>query len=95
MWQSLQAVKGELVGIIGFFRHRGTGVAAALMQEELAFLRQRGDIDQVQLSVVTTNHSAVRFYEKMGFLPYGLEKRALKSGERYLDEMHMYLLLHD
>ena len=102
-------VGGELAGIIGYFRHRGlkarhkasvvsmyvreahrgTGVAAALMQEE------RGDIDQVQLAVVTTNPGAVRFYEKMGFLPYGLEKRALKTGERYVDETHMYMLLHD
>lgn len=108
-------VEGEIAGIIGFFRHkgtkarhkvsvvsmyvreasRGTGVAAGLMQAELAHLRALGDVDQVQLAVVTSNPAAIRFYEKMGFLPYGFEKQALKAGDRYVDETHMYLLLHD
>ncbi|MGG1659717.1 N-acetyltransferase family protein [Brevibacillus sp. NRS-1366] len=108
-------VEGEIVGIIGFFRHRGTkarhkvsvvsmyvrdshrgtGIAAELMQEELAYLRKLGDVDQVQLAVVTSNPGAVRFYEKMGFLPFGFEKRALKVGDRYVDETHMYLLFNE
>ncbi|MGM0711644.1 GNAT family N-acetyltransferase [Brevibacillus parabrevis] len=107
-------VAGELVGIIGYFRHRGikarhkaavvsmyvreahrgTGIAQALMHEELAYLKARGDISQVQLAVVTSNPGAVRFYEKMGFVPYGYEKQALKVGERYVDETLMYVLLH-
>lgn len=104
-------VKGQLAGMIGFFRHRGlkarhkvsiismyvrkehrkTGVARALMETELAYLKQRGDIDTVQLSVVTTNPAAIRLYENMGFQSYGLEKRALKFEEQYFDEHHMYM----
>jgi RimJ/RimL family protein N-acetyltransferase len=71
--------------------HRGTGMAAGLMHAALNHLREMGDVDQVQLAVVTSNPAAVRFYEKMGFIPFGFEKRALKTGERYLDETHMYL----
>ncbi|RNB88924.1 GNAT family N-acetyltransferase [Brevibacillus nitrificans] len=105
--------KGEIVGTIGFFRHkgrkvrhkgaivsmyvrevhRGSGVAAGLMNAALDYIRGLGDVDQVQLAVVTTNPAAVRFYEKMGFQTYGFEKRALKAGERYFDETHMYLLI--
>ncbi|CAM3228446.1 MULTISPECIES: GNAT family protein [Brevibacillus] len=104
--------EGEIVGLIGYFRHkgakvrhkavivsmyvkqahRGTGVARELMQATLAHLQAFGDIDQVQLAVVTSNQAAVRFYEKMGFQPFGQEKRALKIGDKYVDETHMYLL---
>jgi len=108
-------VEGEIVGIIGFFRHRGTkvrhkvlvvsmyvteshrgtGIAAGLMQEEISYLKKLGDVDQVQLAVVTSNPAAVRFYEKMGFLPYGFEKKALKIGDRYVDETHMYMMINE
>ncbi|MGE7270424.1 N-acetyltransferase family protein [Brevibacillus panacihumi] len=103
---------GEMIGLIGYFRHkgakvrhkasivsmyvkkahRGTGVAGQLMQAALSHLQAFGDIDQVQLAVVTANESAKRFYEKMGFVPYGLEKRALKIGDIYVDEAHMYMM---
>ncbi|MFS0555611.1 N-acetyltransferase family protein [Brevibacillus sp. 179-C9.3 HS] len=73
--------------------HRGTGIAQALMEAELAYLKKRGDIDTVQLAVVTSNPAAIRLYEKMGFIPYGLEKRALKVGDQYFDESHMYILV--
>jgi RimJ/RimL family protein N-acetyltransferase len=72
--------------------NRGTGIAGELMRATLAHLQSFGDIDQAQLAVVTSNQAAVRFYEKMGFQPYAHEKRALKIGDTYLDETHMYKL---
>ncbi|MFD2083967.1 GNAT family N-acetyltransferase [Brevibacillus brevis] len=85
--------KASIVSMYVREAYRGTGVAQALMQAELAYLKERGDIDTVQLAVVTTNPAAIRLYEKMGFIPYGLEKRALKNGDQYFDESHMYILL--
>lgn len=85
--------KASIVSMYVREAYRGTGVAQALMQTELAYLKKRGDIDTVQLAVVTTNPGAIRLYEKMGFLPYGLEKRALKIGDQYFDENHMYIHL--
>ncbi|MFF0826733.1 GNAT family N-acetyltransferase [Brevibacillus sp. NPDC003359] len=85
--------KAAIVSMYVREAYRGTGVAQALMQTELAYLKKRGDIDTVQLAVVTTNPAAIRLYEKMGFLPYGVEKRALKIGDQYFDENHMYILL--
>jgi RimJ/RimL family protein N-acetyltransferase len=46
----------------------------------------RGQVEQVMLSVITENERARHFYEKMGFEPYGLERRALRIGDRYYDE---------
>jgi RimJ/RimL family protein N-acetyltransferase len=45
------------------------------------------------LSVVTTNASARRLYESLGFVAYGTEIRAMKLGETYYDEIHMALRL--
>lgn len=73
--------------------YRGSGAASGLMQTVLGHLRQLGDVQQVQLVVVASNLAAIRLYEKMGFQPFGHEKNALKVGERYLDEIHMYMFL--
>ena len=48
-------------------------------------------MEQIQLSVVTTNESARRLYRSLGFQVYGLEPAALKLDGRDLDEEHMYL----
>ena len=53
----------------------------------------RGEVDQVLLQVVSDNGRAVRLYESEGFVSYGLERRALKLGERYLDEYMMVRFL--
>jgi len=85
--------KASIVSMYVKKAHRGTGVAGELMKAALTHLKAFGDVDQVQLAVVTSNESAVRFYEKMGFLQYGLEKRALRIEGTYVDEAHMYMLM--
>ncbi|HEX7200380.1 MAG TPA: hypothetical protein VF213_12925 [Dongiaceae bacterium] len=52
-----------------------------------------GQFDQVLLQVVSDNHRAIRLYESEGFVSYGLERRAMKEGERYLDEYLMVRFL--
>jgi RimJ/RimL family protein N-acetyltransferase len=39
--------------------------------------------------VVSDNQPARRLYERLGFLEYGLEKKALKQDGRYSDELLM------
>jgi RimJ/RimL family protein N-acetyltransferase len=43
--------------------------------------------------VVTSNVAACRLYRAAGFKEYGLERRALKVGSEYYDEMLMALQL--
>lgn len=76
--------KGILWGMYVREPQRGSGLAGALVEAVLAHARSR--VEQVQLSVVTANEYATRFYRKMGFESYGVERRALKIGERYFDE---------
>ena len=76
--------KGLLWGMYVKEAARGTGLAEAMV--EAVVDHAKGKVEQILLSVIEDNERARRFYEKMGFEPYGLEPRALKIGERYLGE---------
>jgi RimJ/RimL family protein N-acetyltransferase len=72
---------------------RGQGIARALLYNVLARAISIADLEQINLSVVTTNGAARRLYLSLGFEVYGLERRALKVNDQYLDEEHMVLFL--
>ena len=87
------AHKGLLWGMYvrGAARKSGLGkklVAAVLDQA-------RGRVEMVQLAVVSENEAARRLYAAMGFVEYGHEKRALKQGGRYFDEVLMVKFLDE
>lgn len=76
--------KGIMWGMYVKPEARGTGLAEAMVEAVADFAK--GKVEQILLSVITDNERAMRFYEKMGFEPYGRERRALKIGGRYYDE---------
>ena len=83
--------KGVLWGMYVRPTVQGLGLGRALVRAVLE--HARGEVEQVLLLVVSDNLRAVRLYESEGFVSYGLERRALKQGERYLDEYHMVRLV--
>lgn len=78
------AHKGVLWGMYVEPTARGTGLAKAMVEAALDYARDH--VEQVLISVITDNERARRFYEKMGFEPYGVEPRALKIAGKYYDE---------
>jgi ribosomal protein S18 acetylase RimI-like enzyme len=50
-------------------------------------------IEQIMLSVVTTQDAAVSLYRSLGFESFGCERGALKIGDRCLDEENMVLFV--
>ena len=70
---------------------RGSGVAAALVEALLGHASK--EVEQEQLTVEVNNHRARRFYERMGFVEYGLEKESLKYRGTYFDEALMVKFL--
>lgn len=76
--------KGVMWGMYVREDARGTGLADAMV--EAVVDHARGRVEQIMLSVLASDERARRFYARMGFEPYGLEKRALKIGDRYCDE---------
>ncbi len=83
--------KGVLWGMFVQPEARGTGLAAALVVRVLE--QARGIVEEVRLTAVASNTAAVRLYTRAGFRQYGLERRALKIGNEYHDELLMALRL--
>jgi RimJ/RimL family protein N-acetyltransferase len=72
---------------------RGRGLARALLLEILRLARTVPGAEQVQLCVTLPSEAARRLYEKTGFTVFGEERRALRVGEVYVDELHMVIQL--
>jgi RimJ/RimL family protein N-acetyltransferase len=83
--------KGVLWGMYVRPEARGTGLAAALVQRTVEHAVTL--VEEICLTVVTSNVAACRLYGAAGFKEYGLERRALKVGSEYYDEMLMALQL--
>jgi RimJ/RimL family protein N-acetyltransferase len=84
--------KGVLWGMYVRLEARGTGLAAALVQQVVAHARTL--VEQVCLTVVASNVAARRLYNAAGFEEYGLERRGLKVGSEYYDQVLMVLPLN-
>jgi ribosomal protein S18 acetylase RimI-like enzyme len=81
------AHKGHLVGMYVRPGARRGGVGRQLV--ETIIETARGRVEVVQLTVVAGNEGARRLYAGLGFEEYGLEKKALKLGDLYFDEILM------
>jgi RimJ/RimL family protein N-acetyltransferase len=86
--------KGNLVAMYISPDSRRKGGAKLLVQEAIN-LSKALNLEVLHLSVVTDNHPAKKLYEGIGFQSYGLERKAIKLPNRYLDEEHMELFLDD
>ncbi len=72
---------------------RGQGVAKAILLDLIEKARNEEGIEQLHLTVVSSNLSAKKLYESLGFETYGVEPRALKDIDQYYDEDLMVLFL--
>ncbi|WP_099159248.1 GNAT family N-acetyltransferase [Virgibacillus ndiopensis] len=72
---------------------RGCGTARNLMVKAIEVIKQMDGIEQVYLSVVANNEPAKRLYKSFGFKTYGIDRKALKVENVYLDEELMVLNL--
>ena len=87
--------KGGIWGVYVAPEARGGGLARRLMVEAIERAKTMPDLEEVILTVSTTQSAAMKLYESLGFKEYGHEVRALKQGDIYIDEKMMMLRLHD
>jgi ribosomal protein S18 acetylase RimI-like enzyme len=85
--------KGNIWGMYVAPEARGQGIGRALLQEATARAKTLPALEQIQLGVVVTQTAARQLYASLGFVVFGVEKRAVKIGEAYLDEELMVLHL--
>ncbi len=86
--------KGTITAMYVAPEMRRMGLGKELLREVITRARELPGLEQVNLAVVTANVPARNLYRSFGFEVYGLERRALKLGDRYLDEELMVLWLH-
>src|SRR5690606_36859575 len=72
---------------------RGLGIGKSLMIEAIQVAHDWAGVEQVYLTVVTTNEPAKKLYASLGFEVFGTEKRALKVKDTHYDEEHRVLFL--
>ncbi|MBZ0304522.1 MAG: GNAT family N-acetyltransferase [Anaerolineae bacterium] len=85
--------KGNIWGMYVALEARGQGIGRHLMEAILERVKNVEGLEQVNLTVVSTNAAARQLYLSLGFTIFGLESRALKIGEQYFDEEYMVLKL--
>jgi ribosomal protein S18 acetylase RimI-like enzyme len=79
--------KGHLVSMYVRPEARRASIGRRLVEATIDIACRH--VELVQLSVVKENAAARCLYAGLGFVEYGLEKKALKHGGRYFDEILM------
>lgn len=83
--------KGVIWGVYVRHEARRQGLARRLIEAVLAHAGTQ--VELVQLTVTVANDPARALYRSLGFVDYGLEERALKFADRYVDEALMVKFL--
>jgi ribosomal protein S18 acetylase RimI-like enzyme len=83
--------KGRVYAVYVSASQRGKGVGRALLERLLETAKQDATLEQILISVATTQTAARELYRSLGFESYGIQPAALKIGSTYVDEDHMIL----
>ena len=87
--------RGELVQVYVEPAYRGQHIGEKLLRRALNYAFSLDGIEQVQLSVITNNTTAINLYEKFGFKAFGVQPKYFKVGNDYMDQQFMQLFKND
>ncbi|MGA7461114.1 MAG: GNAT family N-acetyltransferase [Candidatus Korobacteraceae bacterium] len=85
--------KGRIWGVYLSAELRGQGIGRRMLQTVVERAAKIEGLEQIILSVTTTQAAAIATYRSLGFTSFGIEPKALKIGDRYVDEEYMILPL--
>ncbi|MGP0018274.1 MAG: N-acetyltransferase family protein [Candidatus Sulfotelmatobacter sp.] len=83
--------KSRIWGVYVTSERRGQGVGRRLLEAILERTTRNEGVEQILISVTATQTAAAALYRSLGFESFGHEPRALKVGNRWIDEEHMLL----
>ena len=87
--------KGRIWGVYVRANYRGRRLGRGLLVALLERVKKLRGLEQVSLSVSSTQKAAKKLYRSLGFESFGVEDKALKIGDQYLDQEYMVLRLND
>jgi len=70
---------------------RGEGIGKLLLEQIISNSQNIKGLEQLNITVASNNKVAKMLYEGFGFKSYGVEKKALRVDQKYLDEDLMAL----
>ena len=83
----------SIFGVYVSPKYRRKGLGTRLLKAALLRIGKREGIVKVKLAVNPEQQSALRMYEKAGFVVVGRMRKELKVGRRFFDELMMEMLL--
>jgi ribosomal protein S18 acetylase RimI-like enzyme len=83
--------KGRVWGVYVTASERGRGLAHSMMKALLERAAAIAGLEQVLLSVTSTQTAALALYRSLGFEMFGTEPRALNVGGEFIDEHYLIL----
>lgn len=86
------AHKARIWGVYVTPELQSRGIGRRLLEAAIAAGGKMGGVEQLHLEVVVGNDRARALFLALGFQSYGVEKRALRMGETYVDEELMFLM---
>lgn len=86
-----QRHRGQIWGVYVRPEARGQGLVSMLLAQAIG--AARGRVESLHLGVGTYNSVAIRAYAAAGFVESGLQPRALRIGDDFIDEIAMTLQL--
>jgi ribosomal protein S18 acetylase RimI-like enzyme len=97
-WCDVSPMMGEgfaHCGRLGMGVHRdfrGQGIGTQLLAQAMQKSREKG-LERIELEVYGSNESAIRFYERAGFVVEGVKKRGRKLDGEYDDLVQMAVFI--
>ena len=85
--------RGHIWGMYVRSHEQGKGFGKALLANAIERAKSLPGLGQIELCVVTRNHTARNLYASLGFASCGIDPRALFVDGEYLDEERMVLIL--
>ena len=87
--------RGELVQVYVEPAYRDQNIGENLLRHALDYAFGLEGVEQVQLSVITSNTRAIKLYEKLGFKTFGVQPKYFKVENGYLDQQFMQIFKGD
>jgi ribosomal protein S18 acetylase RimI-like enzyme len=84
------AQNAQLLGMYVHPDHRGLGTGRRLVDAAIAHCEARRTIRAIKLSATEGNAAAIRLYEAAGFVIFGVEPLALRTGDVFRSDVWMW-----